>query len=36
MALDDMKIVNATSEFPGMTREEIQRFLENKLIVMHL
>ena len=26
-----IKIVNATSEVPGMTREEIERFLESKL-----
>jgi PPOX class probable F420-dependent enzyme len=26
-----MKIVNATSEVPGMTREEIEKFLDNKL-----
>ena len=26
-----MKIVNATSEIPGMTREEVERFLESKL-----
>src|SRR6266511_154478 len=26
-----MKIVNATSEIPGMTREEAERFLESKL-----
>jgi nitroimidazol reductase NimA-like FMN-containing flavoprotein (pyridoxamine 5'-phosphate oxidase superfamily) len=26
-----MKIVNATSEIPGMTREEIDNFLESKL-----
>jgi PPOX class probable F420-dependent enzyme len=26
-----MKIVNATSETPGMTQEEVERFLENKL-----
>jgi PPOX class probable F420-dependent enzyme len=26
-----MKIVNATSEVPGMTREEIERFLDSKL-----
>jgi hypothetical protein len=26
-----MKIVNATSELPGMTREEVERFLESKL-----
>jgi predicted pyridoxine 5'-phosphate oxidase superfamily flavin-nucleotide-binding protein len=26
-----IKIVNATSEVPGMTREEVDRFLECKL-----
>jgi general stress protein 26 len=26
-----MKVVNATSEIPGMTREEAERFLESKL-----
>jgi PPOX class probable F420-dependent enzyme len=26
-----MKIINATSEIPGMTREEVERFLESKL-----
>jgi len=26
-----MKIVNATSEIPSMTREEVERFLESKL-----
>jgi PPOX class probable F420-dependent enzyme len=26
-----MKIVNATSEIPGMTMEEVERFLESKL-----
>jgi len=26
-----MKIVNATSEVPGMTREEIEKFLDSKL-----
>ena len=26
-----MKVVNATSEIPGMTREEVERFLESKL-----
>jgi nitroimidazol reductase NimA-like FMN-containing flavoprotein (pyridoxamine 5'-phosphate oxidase superfamily) len=26
-----MKIVNGTSEIPGMTREEVERFLEGKL-----
>ena len=26
-----MKIVNATSEIPGMTKEEVDRFLESKL-----
>src|SRR5215212_5585697 len=26
-----MKIVNATSEIPGMTREEVDRILESKL-----
>ncbi len=26
-----MKIVNATYEIPGMTREEVERFLESKL-----
>jgi nitroimidazol reductase NimA-like FMN-containing flavoprotein (pyridoxamine 5'-phosphate oxidase superfamily) len=26
-----MKIVNAASEIPGMTREEVERFLESKL-----
>jgi hypothetical protein len=26
-----MKIVNATPEISGMTREEVERFLENKL-----
>jgi hypothetical protein len=26
-----IKIVNATSEIPGMTREEVDRFLECKL-----
>jgi hypothetical protein len=32
MTDDEMiKIVNATSEVPGMTREEIERFLESKL-----
>ena len=25
-----MKIVNATSEVPGMTRDEVERFLESK------
>ncbi|MFL6340095.1 MAG: hypothetical protein ACJ71K_01265, partial [Nitrososphaeraceae archaeon] len=29
---DEMiKIVNATSEIPGMTREEVETFLESKL-----
>ena len=26
-----MKIINATSEIPGMTKEEVERFLESKL-----
>src|SRR5919107_2892315 len=26
-----MKIINATSEIPGMTREDVERFLESKL-----
>ena len=26
-----MKIINATSEVPGMTKEEVERFLESKL-----
>ena len=26
-----MKIINATTETPGMTKEEIDRFLESKL-----
>jgi hypothetical protein len=26
-----MKVVNATPEIPGMTREEAERFLESKL-----
>ena len=26
-----IKIVNATSEIPGMTREEVETFLESKL-----
>ena len=26
-----MKVVNATHEIPGMTREEAERFLESKL-----
>ena len=26
-----MKIVNATPEVPGMTKEEVERFLESKL-----
>ena len=26
-----MKVINATSEIPGMTREEAERFLESKL-----
>jgi hypothetical protein len=26
-----MKIVNATSEVPGMSREEAEKFLESKL-----
>jgi hypothetical protein len=26
-----MKVVNATYEIPGMTREEVERFLESKL-----
>src|SRR6266511_8272 len=28
-----MKIVNATSEIPGMTREEVERFLESESIL---
>src|ERR671918_1446130 len=26
-----MKIINATAEIPGMTKEEVERFLESKL-----
>ena len=31
MPLPIMKIINATSEVPGMTKEEVERFLESKL-----
>jgi hypothetical protein len=29
-----MKIVNATPEIPGMTKEEVDRFLESTMIKM--
>ena len=31
MPLPIMKIINATSEVPGMTKEEVERFFESKL-----